>query len=351
MAGLKGANTEIGDDGLTVTVKTESEATARELAADLETRVRTAEGGFGAKFNNKLANSLNRFDETLGIYGDRMLQILRDVLTVCAMALAAFAWFRILPGYEPLMAVIGMAIVYAMKTAAGRLDKAEREGDIGLRNLLGVVIVGGLILEVLASLSLQAASSVDRETGRTDVNSQIEMLQSEERRLSIRQMGPNPGVPAQMEALVNSYRATPMVNRAGSQLTRTVGEMADATDCNPDSEAGRRERTYIGMYCPTLRELQGQVEAAKAFEHDSARLEAIPAEIQKLQASRPSASSTFALAQKGGDWAWLLSIAIPLGLTVALNLTMLLLAYLAGRAKRTPVLELTEPLDANGGQA
>lgn len=348
MTGLKGAHTEIGEDGVTVTVTAESEATAREIAAELETRVRVAEGGPGAKFNNWLSNSLDRFDETLGLYGDRMLSILRDVLTVCAMALAAFAWFRILPGYEPLMAVIGMAIVFAMKTAAGRLDKASRDGDQGRVRLLWLVIVFGFVLEVGASLSLQAATAVDRETGREDINQSIEMLQSEERRLSIRQMQPNPGVPAQVQALVDSYRSTPMVNRSGAQLTRTVGQMADATGCDPDTDAGRRERTYIGMYCPTLQELLGQLEAAKAFEADAKRLETIPAEIAALQAKRPSASSTFALAQKGGDLAWLLTILIPMSLTVALNSAMLILAYLAGRADRTPVLELTKPVDEEG---
>lgn len=337
MAGLKGATTEIGEDGLTVSVKAESAATARELAADLETRVRTAEGGWGAKANAKLANSLNRFDETLGIYGDRMLQILRDALLLCAMALAAFAWFRILPGYEPLMAAIGMLIVFAMKTAAGRLDKAEQEGDTGLRSLLVVIIIGGFILEVGASLSLQAASAVDRETGREDINSEIRALESERNMLQITlasvPSAPSTAIDQRIEALM----LTAAVNSRGDQLPRKVGDVIG--DCKGNSY-------YVRIYCPTLLELQAERDQAIAYELAQSRFAEIAPRISALQASRPSASSTFALAAKGGDSAWWLSLVIPMTLTIVLNATMLLLAYLAGRAKRTPALVLTTPAPA-----
>ncbi len=337
MTGLKGANTEIGADGLTVTVKTESAATARDLAADLETRVRAAEGGFGAKINNRLANSLNRFDETMGIYGDRMLQILRDALLMCAMALAAFAWYRILPGYEPLMATIGMLIVFAMKTAAGRLDKAEQEGDKGLHRLLVLIIIGGFVLEVGASLSLQAAAAVDRETGREDINSEIRALESERNMLQIT-LASVPSAPVTaIDQRIEALKLTAAVNTQGTQLNRKVGDLIG--DCKGNSY-------YVRIYCPTLLELEAERDQALAYEAAQARFAEIAPKISQLQASRPSASSTFALAQKGGDSAWWLSLVIPMGLTVVLNATMLLLAYLAGRAKRTPVLDLTDPVEA-----
>lgn len=339
MAGLKGANTEIGEDGLTVSVKAESAATARELAADLETRVRSAEGGWGAKANAKLANSLDRFDETLGIYGDRMLQILRDALLLCAMALAAFAWFRILPGYEPLMAAIGMLIVFAMKTAAGRLDKAELEGDTGLRSLLIIIIVGGFILEVGASLSLQAASAVDRETGRTDINDQIKALENERNLLQITLVSAPTAPSSAIDQRIEALMLTAAVNTQGTQLNRKVGDLIG--DCKGNSY-------YVRIYCPTLLELQADRDKALAYETAQSRFAAISPEIAALRAERPDASSTFALAAKGGDSAWWLSLVIPMTLTIVLNATMLLLAYLAGRAKRTPALVLTTPAPAPG---
>jgi hypothetical protein len=332
MAGLKQATTEIGADGLSVKVTTESEATAREIAAQLEGEVRAREGGFGARLNNKLANSLDRVDETLAIYGGRRtFTILRDVLTVCAMTLAGFAWYRILPGYEVLMCVIGMAIVFGMKTCAGRLYVAEQSGDKGLKNLFTALIVLGLLLEVVASSSLQAFSAVEQETGRADITAQISVLEDEQRRLNIALTKPPPGTAAQQQALVDAYRATPMVNADGVQLVKTVGVMADETECKGRSY-------YVGIYCPPYLELVAKVDAAKAYESDKERMSQIPGELAVLRAKRPPSSSTFALAAKGGDTAWLLSLLIPVGLALLLNLAMLVVAYVVGRPEQVAPL-------------
>lgn len=336
MTGLKDSHTEIADDGLSLTVRAESSATVRELAADLEAGVRKAEGGWGAKFNAGLARSLNRFDETLGIYGDRQLSMIRDMLFICAMAMAIFAWYRTLPGLEPLMCFIGVLIVWAVKACAGSLDKAEQAGDRNLANFYRVIIVIGFVLELIASSSLQASVAVDRETGREDINVQIANLENEQNNLMIA-LARTPSAPAAaIQARIDGYLTTPMVNRNGSQLTRTVGQMYEATGCNPDSEGGATERYYIGIYCGTLNELKAEKLEAESYEAAKLRFEEIGPQIAGLQKMRPAASSTFALASKGGDMAWWLSLVIPVGLTFCLMLAMTVMAYLAGRAKRTP---------------
>lgn len=341
MTGLKDSHTSISDDGLTVSVKAESAATAREIAADLEAGVRKAEGGWGAKFNAGLARSLNRFDETLGIYGDRQLTMLRDGMFICAMAMAIFAWYRTLPGYEILMCVIGVLIVWAVKASAGSLDKAEQAGDRNLVNFYRVIIVIGFVLELIASSSLQASVAVDRETGREDINTQIANLENEQSNLMIALARPPSAPAAAIQSRIDGYLTTPMVNRNGSQLTRTVGQMYEATACNPDSEGGAAERYYIGIYCGTLNELKAEKAEAEAYEAASARFAEIGPQIAGLQKIRPAAASTFSLAQKGGDMAWWLSLVIPVGLTFCLMLAMTVMAYLAGRAKRTPPVAAT----------
>lgn len=341
MAGLKGANAVIGDDGVSVTVKTESEATARELAAHLETQVRTAEGGPGAKFNSWLKKSLDRFDETLGLYGDRSLNIIRDVLLICAMAMAAFAWYRVLPGYEILMCVIGMAIVYAMKYCAGRLDKAIVSKN-GFAPFYGLIIVVGLIIEVLASSSLQAFTAVEQETGRLDIDKEISRLENERNMLQIN-LARVPSAPASaIDQRIEALKLTPAVNSSGTQLTKRVGDLVG--DCKGRSY-------YVTIYCPTLIELQAERDSALAYEQAKARFDEINPEINALTAKRPHTSSTFALASKasGGDVTWWMSLVIPVGLTLALGLAMLLLSYLAGRAERTPDLELNDPITGAPG--
>lgn len=336
MTGLRDKHTTLSDDGLTVSVTTESAATARELAADLEAGVRKAEGGWGAKFNAGLERSLGRFDETLGIYADRQLAMIRDWLFICAMAMAIFAWYRTLPGYEILMCAIGVAIVWATKAAAGGIDAAHVAGDkVKVAFFTGIIVIG-LILEVVASSSLQAATAVDRETGREDINLQISNLEAEQSNLMIALARPPSAPAAAIQARIDAYLTTPMVNSRGSQLTRTVGQMNEATGCNPDSENGKLERYYIGIYCGTLNELKAEKLEAESYEAAKQRFEEIGPQIAGLQKKRPAAASTFALAQKGGDMAWWLSLVIPVGLTFLLMLAMLALSYLAGRAKRVP---------------
>lgn len=327
MAGLKGASTEIGEDGVTVTIRAESEATARELAAEMETRVRQAEGGPGAKINSFLSKSADRLDETLGIYGGvRLLAIIRDALLVCAMTIAVFAWLRILPGYEILLGTVGALITFAMKSAAGRIYEAEQEGDENLRGMLVLVMGAGLILEVMASSSLQAYTAVQAETGRADVDSEIHRLDQERQTLLIKLARVPDGSSEAIEERISAFLANPMVNREGSQLTKTVGSLVDETDCKGNSY-------YVGIYCPTYLELKGEYQTALSYEQDKARFDQVGEQITKLQTMRPQGSSTFALASKmaGADSKWLLVLLVPVGITLTLNLAMLLLSYIVGR--------------------
>lgn len=327
MAGLKGASTEIGADGVTVTVTAESEATARALAAELETRVRSTEGGPGAKINNWLSNSANRLDETLAIYGGvRLLAIIRDALLVCAMTIAVFAWLRILPGYEILLGTVGALITFAMKSAAGKIYEAEQENDTNLRSMLVLVMAAGLILEVLASSSLQAYTAVQAETGRQDVDAEIHRLDQERQTLLIKLAKTPAGPSAAIAERISGYQATPMVSRQGTQLTKTVGSLWDETECKGNSY-------YVGVYCPTLLELQGDYQAALDYEKAQKRFDEIGPMITKLQGMRPKGSSTFALATKvaDNDTKWVLALLVPVGITFVLNLAMLLLSYIVGR--------------------
>lgn len=327
MAGLKGASTEIGADGRTITVTTESAATARELAAELETRVRTTEGGPGAKINNFLSKSADRLDETLGIYGGvRLLAIIRDALLVCAMTIAVFAWLRILPGYEILLGTVGALITFAMKSAAGKIYEAEQEGDMNLRTMLFAVMLAGLGLEVMASSSLQAYTAVQAETGRQDIDDEIKRLDQERQTLLIQLARVPDGSSAALAERISAFEATPMVNAKGTQLTKTVGSLWAETECKGNSY-------YVGIYCPTLLELRGEMQAAQAYETAQKRFEEIGPQITALQAQRPTGSSTFALATKvaGADTKWLLALLVPVGITLTLNLAMLMLSYIVGR--------------------
>lgn len=332
MAGLKGANTTIGEDGLTITITTESEATARELQAQLETQVRTREGGIGAKANDWLGRSLNRFDETLGLYADRSLEIAANALMVCAMALAVFAWYFALPGYEIVMCTAGALLVFINKQLAAKLDR-EIVKQSGLAKPYGVAIIVILLIECVAAASLQSYVAVEQETGRTDIQANIDRLTNESNTLLIT-MAQVPTAPASaIDQRIEALKQTPAVNTQGTQLNQPVGRLVG--DCTGASY-------YVRIYCPTLRELMAQRDAASAYEVAKQRFDKIGPEIEALQKARPAQSSTLSLGMKmqEGKPNFLIGLIIPVGLTLALHGFMLWIAYLHGRSKRTPTLEL-----------
>jgi hypothetical protein len=322
MAGnLKASSTRVSDDGKSVIVETQSTQTAHELAAELENRVRAKEGGPGARANVWLRNSLDRFDETLGIYADRRLQIASNILMICLMALAVFAWYFVLPGYEAVMCVIGAVLAFTLKQLAADLDRAWVVKKNGMFAFFCVCIVTILVVECVASASLQSFVAERAATGQEDIGRRINMLTAEQERLNEAQKVAPKGTPDQTQALVDAFSANPMVNREGAQLTKTVGSMVKETGCKGNSY-------YVGIYCPTYLELKGDVDYAKQWHEDKARLQKIPAEIKEAELARPRGASTMSLG---------LGVIVPVGLTFLLGAFTVFIAYLAGRAKRTPL--------------
>ena len=321
MAGLKSAQAQIGADGVTVTVTAESAATAHELAAELENRVRLKEGGPGAKANTWLKNSLDRFDETLGIYADRTLEISANLLMVLAGTLAVAAWYFVLPGYEPVMMFIGALLVFTEKQLAAKFDRAV-VARTGLAPWFGAIIGIILIIECVASASLQSFVAGERETGRNDIAVNIQTLEIEKASIGQVLKTPPKGASDAINERIEALKLQPVVNRNGEVVVRSGYRVGEAIgDCTGASY-------YVTIYCPTLIELQADLAQAKAYEAAQTRFREIGPEIQTLQAARPAQASTMALG---------LGVIVPVGLTFLLNVVMVVISYLAGRAKRTPL--------------
>lgn len=324
MATLKQSTAQILDDGMTVQVTAGDAATAHELAADMEAQVRRKQGPW-ARFNAWLGRILDRFDETWGLYEDRTISLISVCFLVGAVALAIYAWWRVLPGYEPLLAFVGATIVVAMKESAHRIGH-NRSPE--LNKFFYAVCAFGLVIEILASSSLQASVAVEQETGRSDIESKITSLRQEQQLLQIGLLN-DPGTTSEAQLkMIEAFKGKPAVNKAGTQLNKPIGELIG--DCTGSSY-------YVLAYCPSILELEAKVETIRKFETDKARYLAIPDEIQALEEQRPKQSSTLALAQKatGGGSDWWRPLVVPVLLSLFVNGAMLLTSYLNGRARRT----------------
>ncbi len=356
MAGLKGETTTIGVDGRTVTTVTESAATAREVAARQEHARRDIEGGPWAKFNARLDRAMQRADETGGIFSDRALELLAWGFTFFSIMYAWNAWYKLLPvpGLNLLLACVGSLLIYGMKSAAARLDKAWADGDNVLGGWLSGILLGGLILQAVVSASLYALVSVDQQTGRRDVETTISDLRVERANLQIQIATPPepPAVTAEMQQkLIDGFKLKQAVNSLGKVLEGPgyrIGALVG--DCKGSSY-------YVTTYCPTILELETVRDQALNYderkaEHDAvvARFNAIPAEIVKLQHERPQESSTFALGNRVFGVESNLSLLVwPMVISFILDFLMLLFSYLSKRAVRTndEPLVLTTPAAAS----
>lgn len=319
--GLTGQKTQILDDGVTLQVTAESAVTALEMQSRIENEVRAKEGGFGAKTNSWLRNSLDRFDETLGIYQDRSLEMAANGLMLLSGTLAVAAWYFVLPGYEPVMMFIGALLVFTGKQLAAKYDRAV-VAKTGLAPWFATIIVIILIIECVASASLNSLVANDRETIRDDTAANIETLEQEKASLVLILATPPTGSSEAIAANIEALKLKPVVNRAGDIVVKKGFRVGEAVgDCTGNSY-------YVTIYCPTLIELRSDLKQAGAYEHASARFSEIGPEIQALQAARPKQASTMALG---------LGVIVPIGLTFLLYCVMVVLAYLAGRAKRTPL--------------
>lgn len=255
-----------------------SEATAREIEADMNAARIRREGSVWERVGLWLTGA-----------GKTMLELDRAlgpvVVTVSALALsviAAVAWFNAVGGglIGLVMGAIAVFAVLFLARMAGSIWENVKErdwGELGLHGVLILVIVGG---NIFASANMQATRSLETETGRTDIQAQIDALQAEQTRLSIALMQAPRLVVEQQEAALAAFLAARTVNLEGRVTDLTHRQvLADCTTY----------RTLCSVIEPVSLELQGKVAEARAIEADTAQLQAIPGQIAELRAQRPAA--------------------------------------------------------------
>lgn len=337
--GLKDAKTELAPDGVSVVTTFESAAAAREHQALLESNARKLEGGWGSKLNGWLDRSLARADETDSLFSRRALRMLSWLLAIGAVIMAWNAWAGFVPtkGLDLLLAATGATLVLVGKWAAADIHPAHLSGDQNKENMLVAAVALILVLEALAATSLQASIAYEQETGRTDVQSEIDSLRLEQSGLQLTVAQKPPYTAEAQQKLIDGFKLKQVVNRKGVVQQGADWRIgAQVGDCRGDSY-------YVTVYCPMILEMEANRDTALDWEQAKARFDAIPAEIAALEAQRPKQGSTFALLNKlkvDTDWSKLLFPAI-----ISLIVTGLAFAttYLA---HRTPPAQKPAPAPA-----
>jgi hypothetical protein len=334
--GLTDAKTELAPDGKTVITTFDSAAAAREHQALLESEARRIEGGWGAKFNGWLDQSLSRADETRSLFSRTALRTWSWLLALFAIILAWNAWAGFVPtkGLDLVLAATGATLVLVGKWASSEIHPAHIAKDQNKENMLCFAVGFILILEAVAATSLQASIAFEQETGRTDVQSTIDSLRLEQSGLQLTIAQKPPFSAEAQQKLIDGFLLKQVVNDKG--VVQQGPAWRIGARIGTGEERCRGSSYYVTAYCPTILEMEAQRDMAADWEKAKERFDAIPAEIKALEAQRPKQSSIPALLNKlkiDTDWSKILFPAI-----ISLILTGLTFAttYLAHRTPPPP---------------
>jgi hypothetical protein len=319
-------------DGQTVLVtQVSSEAKARELAASIEDDVLRTESGWWGAARAKIDAGFRIGSQILETVDRSYLVLICVGFGAVACVLAALSWPAFVPiqGIEWLIGFAGCLLVFAIGYAAHQVWKAFKADDEveGYGLIVGMVV--GVLLNLFASVALQARIAVENDTGWTEIKAQIVRLDNERGQLQIQTFSPpKPGEAARIQAAIDALRSSAAVNRLNDPLTQTVDELVG--DCSVVDDYYKRK------YCPELTRLAGDLTVAAAAERAYnlalARIKAIDAEIVALQARRPRPPAGLELLRLVlQNFAAVAPFVPPALFSVSMELLMILFGVLAGR--------------------
>lgn len=328
-------------DGQTVLVTpVSSEAAARRLSASIRDDILRTDGDWGQRMRARIDQALQTVSLLVETVDRSFMVLMCCAFAVIAAILAARSWPALIPipRFEWLMSIIGMLLIAAIAWSAHQLWRAWHTGQRtefwGL--LAGIVLA--IVLNAIASISLQSQAAVEKDTGWRDARSRIDTLRGDRGRLAVQIYdAPPAGKAAQLDAQIQVIRAGSAVNRLGDPLKDTVGALVK--DCRgPDDY-------YKGKYCPEIVRLEGEAATARAAEKAHAEkldeIAKIDAEIKELEAGPTKPQTALSLARlllpeegrvvASGQAVDVAAFLPGLLVTVVIELLTVLFAVLAGR--------------------
>lgn len=336
---MKGERASV--DGQTVTITTQSAATAREIAALAEAERLKREGGALGKagaFIEEVGDGLAVVSQKLG---RGTYEIIANTAMIVGGLIAFISWSRLLPIKEAeisfAIGLIGVAIIVGAKVAAGRWAKELNEGDREAAESWKRWVIAGVIVDAIAALAFSVAVVEDEKAGRIDYDVQIESLEREAKQIEYRADAlDRPNMTAELlqmdlDALLNQTAR----NREGTSTGKPVSEWIGWGTDNYCIAKGNA--FYVDKYCEDIAEAHRALLKRQAYEAEFAKAEAKRAEASALRAKRPDKSSGAALGSwfSTGDRPWMQAV-VPMLLMLIILVVMVTTAFIAKRNPKIP---------------
>jgi hypothetical protein len=295
-------------EGSTVTIRADSEATAREIAAAADRDRIKREGGVSERIDQKFDSIGDVVD---GLFGRPAMGILGWVLATVASVMAFLSFERLAPSVamQVLFGIVGVVFVAAQKVGAARWAKADNMKADSLANFYRWMTFGAMAIVFAVSVAYQSAVSADVDSGATGIDTKIETLERAIREAEydagemVRPQDPQETLRRDLDRRL----ARPAKNRDGAPAGFTVGEavgagergedgLMPATFCMPNT--GRQ--TYIDRECPDLIDMEKGLQRRIAYDQAIAAIDKKKLEVETLAKTKPKKSSALELGETFG---------------------------------------------------
>jgi hypothetical protein len=335
-----------GISGTTVTIEAESEEAARAAFSAAEGARLKAEGRMTERAKHSIDNFL---DDLVGMNDTAMRNTMHIVAWTLLVIGGAFAYVSgsnlwATPELKPVFGAFAIVVVFIGKVAAGRWAKsankldaaptdAEQKKAKGALNTFRATALVCVAMSAALGFALQSANSVNRENGAIATKDQIDdngaalrMLKAEADEMD----RPRETV-AQIEKELLAMKSRSAVNYNGANAKFNIGEAVE-----DGSETYCRGSTYYkNKYCPDLLDLEGALEARRAYRGKLDAIHALEANTTELRSNHVELSSSEAIGKvlfKGEGKAGLIK-GMLIGMLLILIIDMLMVgtSYLAHR--------------------
>lgn len=323
MPGLKTDKVEIVDGGVLVKGGSVSENAA--LAAQIDEGIfaRDAQGA------DKLDLRLKSVGAWFSVAGKTLWPITALAATVLIAVLAGTAWHNLLPydGLRWIFTLIGLVLVFAIAIMGHGMENAIRERDGPEITKTAIALVIFIALNMIATVSFQVTTIIDKASGRAEITQDIDALRRERNGLEMLTAVPVFETSEQVHKAIEAFKLRSAVNQPGAELPRSIGDAVG--DCTNDKS------WYVRTYCPTLRDMEGRLEAAKAYEQAKVRMAEIDATIETKRDERPPSAGPLQALQtllKTNDTT--MGYIVPMIIMLLLELFMAYAWYETARASK-----------------
>lgn len=263
-------------DGTTVTITTDSEATARGIAAAAERDRLKAEGGRGERAAAGLDGFLSGAGKMADKLDARVLHVVAWAATIvgCFLAWKAGQNLSSLKEASDLFSIALVALVLGGKYAAGRAGREYDKGSQQRGVWLGVTSAI-FFAAVLSGAGVNISAEMNRDSGRDVLLAQSQTLRAEISDLQAEQMQyqqdlllPMTPVDVLESRLEAKLKLDPM-NQSGAPSGKALSEWLDyGTD-----EFCRGSNYYKNRYCPDILDMQAGLDLRRAYEATIANID------------------------------------------------------------------------------